>query len=41
MAHTHGAVNIEPHGTYVGRFLAVDEPIASSISCRSSGEILG
>jgi hypothetical protein len=41
IAHTHGAVKMSFHGTYEGFFLEVDDPIASSISLRSSCEILG
>lgn len=41
MAHTHGADNIDNHGTYDGRCFDVDVPMASSISCLSLGEIRG
>lgn len=41
IAQTHGAVKMSFHGTYEGFFLEVDEPIASSISLRSSSEIRG
>lgn len=41
MAHTAGDDKIDPHGTYVGRFFDVVDPIASSMSLRSSSEILG
>lgn len=42
MAHTHGAVKMLRHGTYVGLCRDPDDvPIASSISFRSSGEMRG
>lgn len=41
MAHTHGAVRIATHGTWLGFFFDVLEPIASSISRRSSAEMRG
>lgn len=41
IAQTAGDDKIEPHGTYVGRFFDVVDPIASSMSLRSSSEILG
>ena len=41
IAQTHGDDNIEPHGTDGCLRLDVVVPIASSISERSSGEILG
>lgn len=41
IAHTQGAVKIDFHGTYVGFFFEVDDPIASSISLRSSSEMRG
>ncbi len=41
IAHTHGDVNIDTHGTYDGRCFDVDVPIASSMSRRSASEIRG
>lgn len=41
MAHTHGAVRMSYHGTYVGFFFVTDCPMADSISCNSSRVMRG